>query len=108
MAYVNRNIGEPLTLDGISAHMFIGKYYMCHLFKRTTGMSIAQYVLLQLLSLCKRLLLSIDKSISEISMECGFSSFSYFCRAFFKSEGMSAGDFRKRFAEKRIMYVKNG
>jgi len=101
MAYINRNIGEVLTLDEIAAHMFIGKYYMCHLFKKTTGMSIAQYILLQRLSLCKRLLLSTDKSISEIAMLCGFSSFSYFCRAFDKSEGMSAGEYRKKFSTER-------
>ena len=102
MEYINQNISEDLSLDKIAARMFIGKYYMCHLFKMTTGMSITQYILLQRLSLCKNLLLSTDKSVSEIAMLCGFSAFSYFCRAFAKNEGMSASAFRKKFAQKSI------
>lgn len=97
LAYINAHIGEPLTLDEISAHLFIGKYYMCHLFRETTGMSISQYVLLRRLSLCKNLLITTERSISDIAMTCGFSTFSYFCRAFAKSEGMSAREYRKKF-----------
>ncbi|MBQ9773203.1 MAG: helix-turn-helix domain-containing protein [Clostridia bacterium] len=100
IAYVNQNIGEELRLDAIAAKFFIGKYYLCHLFKSVTGMRLSQYILLQRLTLCKNLLVTTDRSISEIATACGFSTFSYFCRTFAKSEGMSAREYRKRFTKK--------
>ena len=61
-------------------------------------MSIANYILLQRLSLCKKMLISTNRSVSDISEACGFSSFSYFCRIFQRNEGMSAREYRRRFA----------
>ena len=102
MAYISHHLTEPLRLEDIASALFINKYYMCHIFKDTTGMSISQYILLQRLSLCKKMLISTDRSISDISEACGFSCFSYFCRIFQRTEGMSARDYRSRFAPKIV------
>jgi len=98
MTYINRNIGEELSLEKISRALFISKYHMCRIFKETTRMSIAGYILSQRLSLAKNMLISTEKSISEIALTCGFSGFSYFSRVFKAKEGITAGEYRKRFS----------
>lgn len=99
IAYIGEHITEPLSLDAISAALFISKYYMCHLFKATTGMSITHYILLQRLTLSKRLLVATDKAVSEISSIVGFSDITYFSRVFRKNTGMSPSEYRKRYRE---------
>lgn len=99
ISYIGEHITEPLSLDAISETLFISKYYMCHLFKATTGMSITHYILLQRLALSKRLLASTDKTVSDISAETGFSDITYFSRVFRKSTGMSPSEYRKRYRE---------
>ncbi|MBO5198633.1 MAG: AraC family transcriptional regulator [Lachnospiraceae bacterium] len=99
MMYINQNIGEKLTLDEISSALFINKFYLCHMFKKHTGMSLSQYILMQRLSLAKGRLISSGQSISQISSECGFSSFSYFSRIFKETEGLSAREYRRKYSK---------
>ena len=99
IAYVGEHITEPLSLDAISAALFVSKYYMCHLFKATTGMSITHYILLQRFALSKRLLVSTEKTVSEISSLSGFSDITYFSRVFRKNTGLSPSEYRKRYRE---------
>jgi len=94
--YIKENLSEPISLDGMSAALFISKYYMCHLFKRTTGISITAYILLQRLACAKKLLATTAHSISEIATLSGFSDAAYFSRAFRKAVGVSASEYRRK------------
>lgn len=93
--YIRDHLSEPISLDGMSAALFISKYYMCHLFKRTTGISITAYILLQRISLSKRLLTTTALSITEIALMSGFSDAAYFSRAFRRSVGMAPSEYRR-------------
>jgi len=97
MAYINHRLSDKLTLDSISAALYLNKFYLCHLFKKTTGISISEYILLQRLRLIKEKLRTTDLPISHLAMEYGFSSFSYFSRVFKEKEGMSAREYRHAF-----------
>lgn len=94
MAYIGRHLSEPLTLDDISAHIHINKYYLCHAFQATTQMTVMQYLLRRRISIAQKKLLYTDMPLSEIAMTSGFSSFSYFSRIFHQTVGMPPRAFR--------------
>ena len=95
--YINQNLAEKTTLETISKEFRISKYYLCHIFKETTGMSIMNYILNQRISLAKHLMMNTDASISEVAIASGFSCFSYFSRIFKEAEGLSPRAFRKKY-----------
>lgn len=94
--YINNRIEQKITLDDISASVHIGKYYMCHLFKSTVGMTISEYILSRRISIAKKKLLYTDLPISEIALSSGFSSFAYFSKIFRKYEGVTPKVFRDK------------
>ncbi len=105
--YINKNLSEKTTLDTISKKFHISKYYLCHIFKETTGMSIMSYILNQRIAYAKNLMINTDNSISEIAISSGFSCFSYFSRMFKNSEKISPREFRNKYKIKKINLKNN-
>ena len=102
IGYINDNLSEKITLESICKKFHISKYYLCHIFKETTGMSIMNYILIQRITLAKNLMINTDSSISEIAISSGFSCFSYFSRMFKKSENISPREFRNKYKVKKL------
>ena len=96
LEYINKNIGHEIILDEICEHIHVSKYYLCHIFKKTTGMTVFEYILSRRLSIARQYLLENELSLSEIANTAGFSSFSYFSKSFRKYEGVTPREFRKK------------
>ena len=84
--YINKNFTRNLTLDEIADEVFFNKYYMCHLFKAETGMTIKEYIEL-LRFMYARKLYAQGKKMSDISSLCGYSDYSLFYKNFTKYSG---------------------
>lgn len=98
IAYINDNISEKITIDEICEALHVNKYYLCHLFKKITDMSIFEYIRERRLSIARKLLISdVELPISEVAMRSGFSSFSYFNQTFKKINGVTPGDYRIKY-----------
>jgi len=69
--------------------------YAMSIFKRTTGMTLNEYVSLLRLSYAQALLLRADANVLHVAMESGFGSLSAFNKSFRKIAGMSPSDFRR-------------
>ena len=93
--YIDQNLCSTFHTEDIARRLHIIKYHLCHTFKEKCGMTISDYVLEKRLSLARRQLLETDKTIQQISMDCGFSSASYFGSVFRKTYGSTPKDFRK-------------
>lgn len=65
------------------------------IFKRSTGMTINEYVSLLRLSYAQALLLRDDANVLRVAMESGFGSLSAFNKSFRTIAGMSPSDFRR-------------
>lgn len=94
-----------ITIDGldyIAAHFGITKEYLCSLFKKQTGMTIVTYLNNIRVQEACRLLTKTDRSVEQISMDCGFASLIYFHRLFKKIMGHSPGQYRKLVAKYKI------
>lgn len=95
VAYIDENLDGHLNVSTIAAQLHVSKYYLCHIFKEKTGMTLSEYTLEKRIAEAKQLLSSTDKSISEIAMDLGFSSFSYFCSVFKKRTSTTPANYRK-------------
>lgn len=81
--YINENLTVDLSLDTICKTFFISKYYLMHKFKRETGFTLHNYILQKRLFRASELIKE-GKPIKKAYMDCGFTEYSTFLRAFKK------------------------
>lgn len=93
--YIYNNFSAPLTLDTISEHVKISVTYLCSIFKEATGQTINQYILDVRMHRAKMMLESTHMHINEIAHATGYSSSSYFIKAFRKAAGITPQEYRK-------------
>ncbi|MEG1892154.1 MAG: helix-turn-helix domain-containing protein, partial [Clostridia bacterium] len=94
--YLDVNFLLPLT-NGIVAKRFgYHPYYLNQLFSAGTGQSIHAYLIAQRLRYAQQLLLSTERGISVIALECGFGSASWFSECFKAKVGVSPSEYRGR------------
>ena len=84
-----------MSINNIANEMNISVYYLSHLFKQVTGISILEYRNELRLTKAKQMLIESRFSVSEIAMQCGFCNASYFAEVFSHSEKISPSQFRK-------------
>ena len=93
--YIDNNFKLPITLDDICNEVKYSKYFICHNFKTATGSTIFEYInFLRVLYAVERLKLK-NSTISDIAIESGFSSVTYFDRVFRSVIGCSPSVYRK-------------
>lgn len=95
--YLDSHFHEKIMLDELATNFYINKYYLTRIFKEQFGISISHYLLQQRITHAKQLLRFTDYSIEQIGQLCGIEDANYFARAFKKVEGISPGEFRKRW-----------
>ena len=84
LQYISENIKEPISLIAVAKAANLAPSYLCRLFKKVLGYTIVEYVNFLRLSEAQKTVISTDKSITQIAMEFGFSSATYFIRLFKK------------------------
>ena len=93
--YINKNLSLPMSIDAISKNIHVNKYYLCHVFKKETGITVSRYITSARISLAKELLIKTQKSVSDVAIDVGFNNFSHFSTTFSKVVGVSPNVFRK-------------
>lgn len=93
--YVSEHLNEDIQIRDIAESLGLSVYYMCHLFKRETGITVTQYRNERRLTKAKTLLLETDSSVTDIASLCGFASAPYFAEVFTTSEKISPSEYRK-------------
>ncbi len=93
--YVNEHLGERLLNDQIAQAMFLNVDYLNRVFKKETGVTLSEYISRKRVDRAKELLLESDMTVSEIALEVGFQSFSYFTKVFKKRTGKEPLKYRK-------------
>lgn len=85
--YIENNIYNKITLDDISLHTGISKYYLHRMFKSLTGESIIEYVQSRKLTSSINELINTNMRIIDIAMNYGFEYEQSYIRAFRKKFG---------------------
>lgn len=79
--YINQHLTDPLTMDDLSARVYLSKYYMMRLFKAETGYTIGKYITYRRLLLARSLILK-GVPITQACLSSGFQDYSTFSRAY--------------------------
>lgn len=87
LSYIEVNINDKFSLDDISKHAGISKYYLHRMFKSLTGESIMDYVQSRKLTSSINELIATKMRIIDIALEYGFDHEQSYIRAFRKKFG---------------------
>lgn len=93
--YANEYYDCALSLKKMSELYFMNEKYLGRLFLKQTGRTFHSYLNMCRLDAAALLLKTTDKTVLEISFECGFNSISYFNRIFLKAYGKTPLQYRK-------------
>ncbi|WHH60253.1 helix-turn-helix domain-containing protein [Petroclostridium sp. X23] len=85
--YIESNINDKMSLDEISVHAGVSKYYLHRMFKSLTGESIMDYVQSRKLTSSINELISTNMRVIDIALEYGFDHEQSYIRAFRKKFG---------------------
>ena len=97
LEYINGHENISLfSIDDMCENLHINKYYACHRFKETSGMTIMNYVAHRKISHAKIMLADSALSIAEISDSLEYADPSSFARAFRRIEGCTPRHYRNK------------
>jgi len=95
ISYIEKNLGEKLTLDLIAKEVCLSKWECSRRFKRIAGESVWSYLISARMAKAVELLLYSRKSVERIGFEVGFPNVNLFIRQFKKEFRTTQGQFRK-------------
>ncbi|WP_302609658.1 AraC family transcriptional regulator [uncultured Mitsuokella sp.] len=94
-AYIDRHYREEITLKSIAEDLNFNPYYLAHAFKEHIGYSPMQYIIRRRIGEAQNLLISTDRSITDIALSCGYNNSNYFQSVFKNLMGMTPGQYRR-------------
>ena len=92
--FIAENFREDVGAESVAASADIHPKYAMGVFRRSTGMTLGEYVSLLRVSYAQALLLDEGSSILQVAMESGFGSLSAFNKCFRKQAGMTPSHYR--------------
>lgn len=79
--YLNLHINKKISLDALAQHFFVSKYYLCHSFRKHTGVSVFSYIKTKRIAMAQQLLANGEPAAS-VAYQIGFSDYSSFYRTY--------------------------
>ena len=95
MKYAQKNYAYINSLDEVANALFVSKYYLCRLFAKYVEITFNHYLTQIRLKNAAEQLISSNQTISEIALNCGFNTSTYFCQVFRKQFGCTPLTYRK-------------
>ena len=93
--FIQNNFQNKIYLKEVADLIYLTESNFCKFFKKATGKTYSDYVNEIRVNEASRLLFQSDKTISQISFECGFETLSYFNRVFLNKKGITPSVYRK-------------
>jgi AraC-like DNA-binding protein len=92
--FVQTHVEEPVTLTQVAQHVHVSPFHFCKLFKKTTGMTLTEYVARVRVEKAKTLLVDPSLRISEVVYAAGFGSIPRFNSVFKRYVGVPPTQYR--------------
>ncbi len=87
---------EKLQLRELAAVAGVSKCHFARAFKQSVGQPPHQYLMMRRIEVAAELIKASDRSLTEISVDTGFSDQSHFSRSFVRITGETPRDYRRR------------
>ncbi len=95
ISYINVNFKKDLNIKLIASEFGYSPSYIAHIFHDSLKIPFRTYLGSVRSEYAKELILKGNKSLTEISYECGYNSINTFCRSFKKHFGQVPSEFKK-------------
>ncbi|GEM_PF-263110 len=95
LVHLSEHFNESIEIKEAAKICCVTPTYFCHVFKRTTGKTLTEYVNMLRVHEAESLLRSGGRSVQEVSRLVGYADAGYFARVFKKFKGIAPG----RYAE---------
>ena len=97
LVYIQEHFKENPPLSSVAALLSLNERYFCARFKKYTGRTYKEYLRRTKLRYARKLILSTDISMTEISEMCGYGTQSHFNREFKERYGTSPRELRGKY-----------
>ncbi|PKO17850.1 MAG: hypothetical protein CVU39_05035 [Chloroflexi bacterium HGW-Chloroflexi-10] len=94
-AYMRRNLHRNINRKQLAEVVHLSPSHLARVFKQLTGKTLTDRLVELRISRAKQLLLESTLSVSEISLQIGYTSFSHFSHIFRVHVDISPGDYRR-------------
>lgn len=95
LQWIDRNLGEEVSLNRLSQECHLNSSYISQLFRREMGVNFQTYLTRQRVRRAEKLLMETERSVTEISGLVGFHDYRAFIRMFRNETGETPAVFRK-------------
>ncbi|MEL7654383.1 MAG: AraC family transcriptional regulator [Bacillota bacterium] len=100
IAYMNSHFSEKITINDLAKQAARSSGHFSKVFKSVTGMTPMDYLSMIRIQKARNLLINTMNSMTEIALECGFNTSSYFSSCFLEKYKTTPSAFRQNFKQK--------
>lgn len=100
IAYMNSRFAEKITVETLAELVNRSPGHFSKIFKSVTGSTPMDFLNVLRIQKARNLLMNSSKNITEIAMECGFNTSSYFSSCFLEKYKMTPSAFRQNLQHK--------
>ncbi|MBQ8254622.1 MAG: AraC family transcriptional regulator [Clostridia bacterium] len=101
-AWIKANCGKITKAEQVAKHFGYNADYLSRIFKENYEKPLKEYIDAVRMSYIKRLLLSGEKTLADVSCEAGFSDYKYFLKYFKYHEGITPTQFLSTYPKTHI------
>jgi AraC family transcriptional regulator len=94
--YIRQNIEKPLTIQELSAKLFMSESNFYRIFKQELGISPIDFINNERIKMAVALLNDPRRKVKDIYTECGFNNLSYFTRLFKRKKNLSPSEYQRK------------
>jgi AraC family transcriptional regulator len=95
LAYIDANIGQPITLANLAATAGLSRMYFARQFRAATGIRPHEFVLRRRIERAQQLLTATSDALVDIALSVGFQTQAHFTTVFKKIVGNTPRQWRR-------------
>jgi AraC family transcriptional regulator len=95
LAYIDANIGEPITLANLATTACLSRMYFARQFRAATGIRPHEYVLRRRIERAQQLLTATSDALVDVALSVGFQTQAHFTTVFKKIVGNTPRQWRR-------------
>jgi len=96
--YIEANLNKHITIDDAAAHLYMSRSQFCRRVRRDTGGTFVELLTHFRIESAQHMLRETDWTVTLISKLSGIQSPTYFQELFRRQTGLSAGEYRQKYA----------